>query len=78
MDLARLGQPTCQQLAEEVGETVNLAVHDGEAAINVAQEFGTSSVTTRNWVGRRTPCTRRHQDASTVARSALLTMCRPG
>jgi IclR family transcriptional regulator, acetate operon repressor len=55
MDLARLGQPTCQQLAEEVGETVNLAVHDGEAAINVAQEFGTSSVTTRNWVGRRTP-----------------------
>src|SRR5918994_19532 len=25
MDLARLGQPTCQQLAEEVGETVNLA-----------------------------------------------------
>jgi IclR family transcriptional regulator, acetate operon repressor len=55
MDLARLGQPTCQQLAEVVGETVNLAVHDGEAAINVAQEFGTSSVTTRNWVGRRTP-----------------------
>lgn len=55
MDLARLGQPTCQQLAEVVGETVNLAVHDGEAAINVAQEFGASSVTTRNWVGRRTP-----------------------
>jgi IclR family acetate operon transcriptional repressor len=55
MDIARLGQPTCQQLAEQVGETVNLAIHDGEAAINVAQEFGTSSVTTQNWVGRRTP-----------------------
>ena len=41
MDLARLGQPTCQALAEVIGETVNLAVSDGEAAINVAQEFGT-------------------------------------
>ncbi|GAA4791491.1 IclR family transcriptional regulator [Actinomycetospora chlora] len=55
MDIARLGQPTCQQLAEVVGETVNLAIHDGEAAINVAQEFGSASVTTQNWVGRRTP-----------------------
>lgn len=55
MDLARLGQPVCQALAETVGETVNLAVHDGEAAINVAQQFGSGSVTTRNWVGRRTP-----------------------
>lgn len=55
MDLARLGQPTCQQLADLLGETVNLAVHDGEAAINLAQEFGTSTVTTQNWVGRRTP-----------------------
>lgn len=55
MDLARLGQPVCQAVAESVGETVNLAVHDGEAAINVAQQFGSGSVTTRNWVGRRTP-----------------------
>lgn len=55
MDLARLGQPTCQQLAETVGETVNLAVSDGEAAINLAQEFGTAAVTLQNWVGRRTP-----------------------
>lgn len=55
MDLTRLAQPVCQALAETIGETVNLAVHDGEAAINVAQEFGAGSVTTRNWVGRRTP-----------------------
>ena len=55
MDIARLGQPICQRLAEQVGETVNVAVSDGEAAINVAQEFGTSAVTTQNWVGRRTP-----------------------
>lgn len=55
MDLARLGQPTCQALAETVGETVNLAVSDGEAAINLAQEFGSSAVSTQNWVGRRTP-----------------------
>ena len=55
MDVARLGQPTCQALAELVGETVNLAVSDGEAAINLAQEFGGSAISTQNWVGRRTP-----------------------
>ena len=55
MDLARLGQPTCQALAETVGETVNIAVSDGEAAITIAQEFGSAAVTTQNWVGRRTP-----------------------
>lgn len=55
MDLARLGQPTCQQLAELVDETVNIAVSDGEAAITLAQEFGSASVTSQNWVGRRTP-----------------------
>ena len=55
MDLARLGQPVCQQLAETVGETVNLAVSDGEAAINLAQEFAAAAITTQNWVGRRTP-----------------------
>ena len=55
MDLARLGQPTCQQLAESVDETVNIAVSDGEAAITLAQEVGSASVTSQNWVGRRTP-----------------------
>lgn len=55
LDLARLGQPVCQQLAESLGETVNIAVYDGDAAITVAQEFGSASITSQNWVGRRTP-----------------------
>jgi DNA-binding IclR family transcriptional regulator len=55
LDVARLGQPICQRLAESLGETVNIAVHDGEAGITVAQEDGTAAITSQNWVGRRTP-----------------------
>src|SRR3954454_4443998 len=52
---ARLGQPVCQRLAESLGETVNIAVTDGEAGITVAQEYGTAAITSQNWVGRRSP-----------------------
>ena len=55
LDVARLGQPVCQRLAESLGETVNIAVTDGEAAITVAQEYGTAAITSQNWVGRRSP-----------------------
>lgn len=55
LDVARLGQPVCQQLAESLGETVNIAVTDGEAGITVAQEFGAAAITSQNWVGRRSP-----------------------
>jgi len=55
LDVARLGQPICQRLAESLGETVNIAVTDGEAGITVAQEDGTATITSQNWVGRRTP-----------------------
>jgi IclR family transcriptional regulator, acetate operon repressor len=55
LDVSRLGRPVCQRLAESLGETVNIAVSDGEAGITVAQESGTASVVSENWVGRRTP-----------------------
>jgi DNA-binding IclR family transcriptional regulator len=55
MDLARLGHPICQELAEELGETVNIAVADDGAAINVSQERGTAAIAAENWIGRRTP-----------------------
>jgi DNA-binding IclR family transcriptional regulator len=35
--------------------TFNVAVADGDAAINVDQVRGASSVVTHNWVGERTP-----------------------
>lgn len=55
LDVARLGQPVCQRLAESLGETVNIAVTDGEAGITVAQEYGTGAIASQNWVGRRSP-----------------------
>lgn len=55
MDLAKLGNLTCQRLADELGETVNIAVADDALAINISQAHGTASVTAQNWTGRRTP-----------------------
>lgn len=55
LDLVRQGRAACEALAAEVGETVNLAVLDAGAAVNVSQHLGTSSVTSVNWVGQRTP-----------------------
>ncbi|GAA1964064.1 IclR family transcriptional regulator [Amycolatopsis minnesotensis] len=55
MDLARLGRQTCQELAESLGETVNIAVADEGVAINISQARGHAAITTQNWTGQRTP-----------------------
>lgn len=55
MDLTKLGQPVCQALADEFGETVNIAVHDQGVAINITQARGSAAVSTVNWIGQRTP-----------------------
>ncbi|PRX49051.1 IclR family transcriptional regulator [Prauserella shujinwangii] len=55
MDLAKLGNQTCQTLAESLGETVNIAVADDGIAINISQAHGSAAVTAHNWTGRRTP-----------------------
>jgi DNA-binding IclR family transcriptional regulator len=55
MDIAKLGQHSCQSLAESLGETVNIAVADNGVAINVSQAKGASAITTQNWTGQRTP-----------------------
>jgi DNA-binding IclR family transcriptional regulator len=55
LDLASLGQPICQQLADRVGETVNIAVLDGDVVINITQARGTAAVSAQNWIGQRTP-----------------------
>lgn len=54
-DISVVSRPICQELAETVGETVNIAIHDGREVINVDQVIGSSAVTTVNWVGQRTP-----------------------
>ncbi|MEV4599018.1 IclR family transcriptional regulator [Amycolatopsis sp. NPDC049253] len=55
MDLAKLGRQTCQALAEELGETVNIAIADDGVAINISQARGAAAITTQNWTGQRTP-----------------------
>ncbi|MDI3406408.1 IclR family transcriptional regulator [Streptomyces cavernicola] len=54
-DLSLLSRPICQELAAEVGETVNVAVHDGEAVVSVDQVIGNAAITSIDWVGKRTP-----------------------
>ncbi|HWO67853.1 MAG TPA: IclR family transcriptional regulator [Umezawaea sp.] len=55
MDLTKLGQPTCQSLADEFGETVNIAVADQGVAINITQARGSAAISAQNWIGQRTP-----------------------
>ncbi len=55
LDLTRLGREVCERLAAELDETVNLAVLDGDSAVNISQVHGSASVGVLNWVGRRTP-----------------------
>jgi DNA-binding IclR family transcriptional regulator len=55
MNLAEESRPFCRELATEFNETVNIAVLDADAAVNIAQEQGTATVTAQNWIGKRTP-----------------------
>ena len=48
-------RPVCRQLAAELGEAVNVAILDSGEATNILQEYGTASITGRNWIGQRTP-----------------------
>ena len=54
-DLSQQSRPACERLAAQVSETINLAILDGDAAVNIDQVLGPSAVTTHNWVGQRTP-----------------------
>jgi IclR family acetate operon transcriptional repressor len=55
LDLSQQSRLVCERLAAEVSETINLAILDGDAAVNIDQVLGPSAVTTHNWVGQRTP-----------------------
>jgi DNA-binding IclR family transcriptional regulator len=55
LELPVESRPVCRQLAAELGETVNLAIADGGEVTNILQEYGSSAITGRNWIGRRTP-----------------------
>jgi DNA-binding IclR family transcriptional regulator len=55
IDITQQGRPVCERLAEEIGETVNIAVLQEHYAINLCQVRGPAAVTAHNWVGRLTP-----------------------
>jgi DNA-binding IclR family transcriptional regulator len=55
IDITQQGRPVCERLAEEIGETVNIAVMQERYAINLYQVRGQSAVTAHNWVGQLTP-----------------------
>jgi DNA-binding IclR family transcriptional regulator len=55
LDLTGQGAQVCADLAEALGETVNLAVLQGRHVVNIHQVHGQSAITVNNWVGRPTP-----------------------
>lgn len=48
-------RPSLERLAEELGETANLAVCRAGRAINLDQAMGLSPLTTYDWIGNSTP-----------------------
>jgi DNA-binding IclR family transcriptional regulator len=55
LDLTRQSRPSCERLAADLDETVNIAVLDGNRAVNISQVRGGASVASYNWVGQQTP-----------------------
>jgi IclR family acetate operon transcriptional repressor len=53
--LVAAAQPSLERLAEETGETVNLAVARGDAVVQVAQIDSTYMLGAMNWVGLDVP-----------------------
>jgi DNA-binding IclR family transcriptional regulator len=55
IDVTEQSRQVCERLAEEIGETVNVAVMQEHYAINLYQVRGPGAVTAHNWVGQLTP-----------------------
>jgi DNA-binding IclR family transcriptional regulator len=55
IDVTKHGRSVCERLAEELGETMNIAVLESHHVINLDQVRGQSAITAQNWVGRQTP-----------------------
>ncbi|WP_026819196.1 IclR family transcriptional regulator [Arthrobacter castelli] len=55
LSLVQEARPILQALADEFGETTNLAVLRSNVAVNVDQAMGPSAVATHDWIGNLTP-----------------------
>jgi len=55
LDLTRESRAICERLANDLDETVNVAIIDQGYAINILQVRGSAAIASHNWVGQRTP-----------------------
>ncbi|MFI9585556.1 IclR family transcriptional regulator [Streptomyces sp. NPDC052236] len=55
IDITKYGRGICERLAQELGETLNIAVLESHHVINLDQVRGPSAIAAQNWVGRLTP-----------------------
>ncbi|MTD17421.1 helix-turn-helix domain-containing protein [Nakamurella sp. YIM 132087] len=55
LDVSTQGATICAELAAQSGETVNLAVRQGEVVVNVHQSDGSGAISVDSWIGRPTP-----------------------
>lgn len=55
LDLVKLGQDACDNLAAEVGETANLAILDENRSVNIVEAMSTAEIALRTWVGQSCP-----------------------
>lgn len=54
-DLIGQSRAICEQLANDVGETVDIAVLQDGAAVNIEEVRGPAALSVQGWVGQRTP-----------------------
>jgi DNA-binding IclR family transcriptional regulator len=55
MSIVQQARPTLERLADELAETVNLAVRRSTFAVNIDQAMGPSPLATHDWIGNLTP-----------------------
>ncbi|MBO3751303.1 IclR family transcriptional regulator [Streptosporangiaceae bacterium NEAU-GS5] len=77
LDLARESRTVCERLAQEIGETVNIAILEDLHAINISQVRGPAAITGYNWVGQRTPVHATSSGKVLIAFQMDPTLCDP-
>src|SRR6266481_2555560 len=55
LDVMQESRPVCRALAQQVGETVNLAILSGCDALYLDQAAGPAALSPHNWAGQRIP-----------------------
>ena len=55
LDVVQESRPVCRVLAQQVGETVNLAILSGRDALYLDQVAGPAALSPHNWAGQRIP-----------------------